>query len=190
MYSLALQGRRSWSLEVRGILDKCDLSHLFERDQWHRVSVYDLTTRVRQSLIRCEKQLRTSNATTMSRLILYNQLEDLNTNNTTKDYINCLNRQKRSAIAKLRTGTLPLMIEKGRYINKPRDERLCINCTNNVVENEPHFVFHCPKYEDLRDYIFYDSGRTDIENFKVIFSEKQKTKQLAEFIIEAFKRRI
>ena len=59
-----------------------------------------------------------------------------------------------------------------------------------MVENEPHFVFHCPKYEDLWNNIFYDSGRSDIENFQVIFSEKQKTKQLAEFIIEAFKRRI
>ena len=63
-------------------------------------------------------------------------------------------------------GTLPLMIDKGKYINKPRHERLCINCIDNIVETEAHFIFHCPKYRTLRTEIYHDIVKTDGENFK------------------------
>ena len=86
-------------------------------------------------------------------------------------------------------GTLPLMIEKGRYINKPRHERLCVNCTDNVVETEAHFIFHCSKYNSLRGDLYYDHQKTDIDNFKYIFSDLKRTKLLAHFIVEAMRKR-
>ena len=48
-------------------------------------------------------------------------------------------------MAKLRSGTLPIEIEKGRYRGKPRNERYCKQCNINVVETEDHFLLHCPK---------------------------------------------
>ena len=43
-------------------------------------------------------------------------------------------------LTKLRSGTLKLNIELGRYNNTPRESRLCLCCNMNVVENEYHFV--------------------------------------------------
>ena len=43
-----------------------------------------------------------------------------------------------------------LAIERGRYENTPRDERICKNCNLNMVENEYHFLLVCPMYRDLR----------------------------------------
>ena len=59
-----------------------------------------------------------------------------------EEYINSkvIQRCDRQNIAKLRSGTLPIEIEKGRYRSKPREERLCNQCNLNVVENETHFL--------------------------------------------------
>ena len=186
-YRLASRGRRSWNREVRGILAKCGIVELFERDQWHTINVYDLTTQLRRALILQQQQQRTADASTMSRMAVYNELVDYE--HHVPDYVNKLSRERRSVIAKLRMGTLPLMLEKGRYINKPRHERLCINCVDNVVETEAHFIFHCSKYNTLRESIYHDHEKTDTDNFIAIFSDSQRTKQLAQFIIEAMRKR-
>jgi hypothetical protein len=39
-------------------------------------------------------------------------------------------------LTKLRSGTLQLNIELGRYNNTPRESRLCLCCNMNVAENE------------------------------------------------------
>ena len=100
-----------------------------------------------------------------------------------------LNRQTRSAISKLRMGTLPIAIETGRYVNKPVDERLCRYCNYNmynVIENEWHFVYHCPYYDILRQsYIQWDHGRIGTGNFIEIFADINRTRQLGRYLTEA-----
>ena len=64
-------------------------------------------------------------------------------------------RAYRAALAKLRCGILPLEIEVGRYHNIPEDQRLCKLCDMQSVENEYHFLFDCPAYEDHRT-VFYN----------------------------------
>ena len=39
-------------------------------------------------------------------------------------------------LTKLRSGTLQLNIELGRYNNTPRESRLCLCCNMKVAENE------------------------------------------------------
>jgi REP element-mobilizing transposase RayT len=41
-------------------------------------------------------------------------------------------------------------IETGRYTGIVRNERKCILCNLNVLEDEFHFVLQCTKYNDLR----------------------------------------
>ena len=65
-----------------------------------------------------------------------------------------LNKGQRSLCAQLRTGTLPLAIETGRFNATPEEERLCLLCELGEIENEVHFLFYCPTYEDLRDVLF------------------------------------
>ena len=43
-----------------------------------------------------------------------------------------------------------LNIEKGRYNNENRRNRLCTVCHLNDVEDEFHFVLKCPLYDQLR----------------------------------------
>ena len=92
-----------------------------------------------------------------------------------------LTRKQRSVLSKLRSGTLPLAIETRRYRQTPLPQRLCTRCDAQVVEDEEHFLFHCPQYHQLRQTIceglladnvdmksLFDSD-TAIKNFPDIF---------------------
>ena len=60
----------------------------------------------------------------------------------------------RSLLTDIRTGTNQLEIEKGRWERKSEDRRICTHCILQQVENEIHFVIHCPKYANLRSDLF------------------------------------
>ena len=91
---------------------------------------------------------------TISRLEHYRYFkEDLET----AEYVKHLPRNLRSVMARARTGTLPLNIELGRYRGLARNDRICQHCIETrCVEDEPHFLVTCPKYEDERKRL-YDS---------------------------------
>ena len=73
----------------------------------------------------------------------------------TEDYVTLnLNRKERSLLTKLRSGTLPLAIEKGRYRNQALEQRVCILCHQNEIEDEIHFVINCPYYSTHREKFF------------------------------------
>ena len=57
-----------------------------------------------------------------------------------------LQRSERSFMAQVRLGMLPLHIETGRFNDTPVHERICKLCDSNMVEDEKHFILHCPKY--------------------------------------------
>ena len=75
------------------------------------------------------------------------------------------NRTHRSVFAQLRFGILPLKIETGRYTNIPREYRLCIFCNHNVVEDEMHFLFVCPLYNEIRQQ-YYERFKEIVPNFE------------------------
>ena len=80
------------------------------------------------------------------KLRTYRLLKD---NITTENYLS-LPKYQRSLIAKLRSGTLPLAIETGRYTNVPLENRICTLCDNNIIEDEIHFMCVCEKLQDIR----------------------------------------
>ena len=49
-------------------------------------------------------------------------------------------------ITGLRTGTNALEVERGRWAEVPRDERVCTRCVRGGVEDERHFLLRCPYY--------------------------------------------
>ena len=65
-----------------------------------------------------------------------------------------LSKSQRSLCAQLRAGILPLYIETGRYQAIPEENRICTMCCLGEVENEAHFLFYCPFYDDLRESLF------------------------------------
>ena len=75
-----------------------------------------------------------------------------------------------------------LAIETGRHRQTwlPREDRLCSLCSRGEVETELHFLLHCDKYSDLREYFFpkiiiqYKEFETikDEEKIKYLLGEK------------------
>ncbi len=80
--------------------------------------------------------------------------------------------QRRSYLAQLRNGILPLQLEVGRRISKAVEERLCLICNNGTVEDEKHFLFHynfC--YGERQD--FYNYMKNNIPNFNNLSIEQK-----------------
>ena len=45
---------------------------------------------------------------------------------------------------------MPLRIETGRFVQELLEERICKLCNLNAIEDENHFVLHCPCYNNIR----------------------------------------
>ena len=60
------------------------------------------------------------------------------------------NFEIRKKFTKLRVSDHILEIERGRYKNIKREERLCQHCCLNKIDDEEHFLFTCIKNKDLR----------------------------------------
>ena len=65
-----------------------------------------------------------------------------------------LTKLQRSLLAKLRSSTLQLSIEKGRYTKEELSKRVCAFCDEREIEDEIHFVVRCPRYQTYRDNFF------------------------------------
>ena len=87
-----------------------------------------------------------------------------------------LKPKERSILAQLRMGILPLAIETGRFINQPLEQRLCALCDGNKIEDEWHFIFNCPIYNDKRDDFF--SGIVEQNPEFVLLEENEQMKYL------------
>ena len=78
----------------------------------------------------------------------------------------------RSFIAQLRTGTLPLHIETGRYRHVKPEKRFCFICNEkDSVEHELHFLFDCSAYTVIR-LAFHNYANGLIANFMQIHTVK------------------
>ena len=73
----------------------------------------------------------------------------------TESYVNVrMPRHHRRLLAQLRTGSLHLEIETGRWTNTTLNERKCKLCDIGAVEDELHFITQCQHYNDLRQELY------------------------------------
>ena len=56
------------------------------------------------------------------------------------------NSINRKDLVKLCISNYKLMIETGRYEQTPLKDRFCPVCNSGIIEDEFHFLLHCPKY--------------------------------------------
>ena len=63
-----------------------------------------------------------------------------------------LTEYKRSLIAKIKSGTLPLAIETGSYSNTSLEDQLCTLCYSNLIESEFHFICIYSKLDRYKLY--------------------------------------
>ena len=78
----------------------------------------------------------------------------------------------------------------GRYRQKPLADSLCQFCVNEI-EDEKHFIFSCPQYEDLRESIRAIGKAENITEDTVLlnFLMNSKPRCIAKFVSSAFTRR-
>ena len=188
-YDRALNGRRSWCRDIKDILHKCSMVDRFERQHWHRDSVSEIYRNVVTCLDRLERQQQSRDGQTMSRLRIYNALSMSSgeMNPVEMPYLR-LDRGSRTLIAKLRTGTLPLSIETGRYRQIALDQRVCRSCDRNVIEDEIHFIFHCEKYIDIRtDLSISYRNSNPVETLDEMMSDYNTCRKLSKYLLEALR---
>ena len=127
---------------------------------------------------------------TYSSMTLYRELKD---DFSLSEYLKILQHKKyRNAISKLRLSSHRLAIESGRYTGTERQNRKCIFCTTNDIEDEFHFVLICPSYQNLRmQFIkrFYYRNPSMMKFVQLLNSTGKTLKNLALYISKAFEER-
>ena len=68
-------------------------------------------------------------------------------------YLLKLNFNSRRSLTKLRISSHRLGIERGRYTNIPRHDRICSRCNINELDDEIHFLFKCSLFNTDRDQL-------------------------------------
>ena len=111
----------------------------------------------------------------------------------------------RKQLAQLRLGVLPLKIETDCFFKIPLNERFCrqpkcLNITNSQeikpVENETHFMLHCPQYSDLRQHLYSSipipnfEQLNDNNKFIRMLTHDSVTRLVGQYIVKAFDVRI
>jgi hypothetical protein len=80
-----------------------------------------------------------------SKIYLFSNLKQ---NSLVESYLSISNFEYRKLITKLRISEHNLLIEKGRHLNMPREQRFCSHC--KCVDDEKHFLLHCTINSELR----------------------------------------
>ena len=114
----------------------------------------------------------------------------------TEKYVkSCYSKSNRSFIAQIRSGVLPLKVEVGRFTHIPAEQRICDICKASV-EDELHFIFQCPVYENLRTDLFnhvsqlYDiTNMEETEMLRIFMCEDKVVNKFANFIRNCFLKR-
>ena len=138
---------------VREILYKCGLESLWQRNQVNGLSAKEFKSMVECCLYRLERMKWLQEVEGMEKLVLYRQIKQ---DFVGEAYIpSVANHSYLSVLARLRGGTLSLILELGRYRRPkvPRTERICTLC-DSEVEDEIHFMLRCPAWVKNAQSIF------------------------------------
>ena len=106
-------------------------------------------------------------------------------------YLDFVTEKKyRIALARFRLSSHDLAIERGRYENLSKNERLCKYCSSQLVESEYHFLLVCPYYRNLRQKYLkpYYCRWSTLNKFDDLMSNTNKNVviNVAKFIYHAF----
>ena len=188
-YIRALQGKKSWNKDIKDTLEDHNMSDLF----------YGLNVEnKKESLVQFEKQQLEieskklmEDMSNMPKLRTYRKLK---MNPGTENYVKLnISRQQRSTMAKFRNGTFPINIETGRHKQQPLEERVCHHC--NILEDEMHYLLHCPLYSRNRRDLYQQfedilninpQDLEDAEIFFLLLNITKMVKPTTTFIQEAY----
>lgn len=112
-----------------------------------------------------------------------------------EDYLTLIRDfDERKTFTKFRVSNHKLAIETGRYGKQStqRNQRLCVYCDLNEIENEEHMFKYCPLYRDLRKTLYKKTG-PDVESNPMSFFVSSRDKNIifytSKFLLNCFKLR-
>jgi hypothetical protein len=136
---------KTWCVYTKKLLEELGWGELWETERvgnekdwekWVREKIHEREEKLWYDEMKTKPKLRTY-------ITLKHKLER-------EQYLGIRNRYGAPELTKLRGGTNRLRIEKGRYTQLPVEERICLFCSRNEVEDEKHFMLNCSLYDDLR----------------------------------------
>ena len=190
----------SWSSELKSIFYENDLNHIYDRAE---VFPLKLTINsIKEKFKNCQKSYLRAECESKPKLRTFNLFKSFD---CLPAYISKpLSFMQRKFIGKIRTGSLALRIEQGRFSRPrlPEHERVCLVCTsddnlenvvNQEVEDEFHYIFSCNRYDAIRTlWLSKLSLPENFSNFekseklKFVLNEPDNVKLTAQFIIDAY----
>jgi hypothetical protein len=140
--TLALRQKPSWCLSLQTML--APFGFVLRNDP--QPFETDFVAKLKTGFI--DNFLATLNTTTKLKFETYNNIRSGNF--LIQPYLQGRNRLVRKCLARFRTGSHWLEIQRGRFTRTDRENRLCKKCNLGVIEDEAHMVFVCPMYAKLR----------------------------------------
>ena len=136
--------QNNWAFQVKCILDQVGLTYMWQ-NQFNMLINYNI---IKQRIIDIYHQSWYAAINYSPRLKTYCLFKH---SFVFEPYLDKIQDKKyRIALTKFRTSSHDLFIEIGRHSNIPRPNRLCVQCSSNMIENEYHHLIICSKYKDLR----------------------------------------
>ena len=185
--NLTEKGSAGWVKSVKELLLNCGFA-----DVWYNQGVGDIglfigmfKTRIKDMNSQ-EWHARLENSSRASFYSVYKSSIELS------PYLELIQvKSHRESLCRLVTSSHTLHIESGRWNRNPtvpRDRRFCFHCPNKI-EDEFHFVFECPLYNQLRSQLIPSYFRNRPSMFKFInllnSRSKMKLTGLAKYVYKA-----
>ena len=138
--------RNNWSQDVKSLFYEIGLQNVYTNKH-----VCDLDV-VCEKLRALEHSKWESSRYNKTKLLYYNMYKAVY---EPEEYvISGISKHRRSLLAQIRAGVLPLQVEVGRFRGVQYQDRLCLVCGDGNVEDEYHLLCVCNKYKDLRTEMF------------------------------------
>jgi len=151
-------GFKTWATEIFNILKICNLQDSFSYPP-SQEQLLKLPATVQKHLENIYLVKWTETIQTMSKLDTYCLFKS---NFGLENYLFLYNKADRQSLSRFRMSAHTLEVERGRWREKDRNDRLCLYCETNSVETEKHALLQCPKHngDRLKFYEFLEQNNT------------------------------
>ena len=141
LYDDVCIGKSNWVSNIRDLLYDLGLNFVWNSQDASTISIDIIKTRITNQYF----QTWSTAVQECEKLCIYYRVKHVF---EYEKYLNFCNDVQ--LLARLRSGTLKLNVETGRYSNISREQRLCNCCNMGVVEDVYHFILICPAYRSIR----------------------------------------
>ena len=177
---------QNWAYQIKLTLEALGLNYVWTGTQ----NISDINI-IKQRLFDQYKQSWYSNINNSNRLSSYCRYKH---EFRCEIYLDIIHEKRfKIALSRFRLSSHQLEIERGRYHDIARDERLCKFCPSKCIENEYHFMLVCPLYQELRRQYLkpYFCSWPTLNKFDRIMSTENKKEilNLAKYVYFATKLR-